>query len=74
MKKLLISNLKIVILNFSLFLSLLFIIQNSKTMKKIVFLNYKSVNMPVSFIAGTSFISGSICGGFIFSLLKIKDI
>ena len=73
MRKLLISNLKNLVLNFILFLSILFIIQNSQDKKKIIFLNHESVKIPVSFIIGTSYVSGSITGGLIISLLKFDN-
>ena len=73
MRKLLISNLKNLVLNFILFLSILFIIQNSQDKKKIIFLNHESVKIPVSFIIGTSYLSGSITGGLIISILKFDN-
>ena len=73
MRKFLISNLKSLLLNLTLFLSVLFIIQNSQDKKIVIFLNKESVKMPISFVIGTSFVSGSICGGFIFSILNFKD-
>ncbi len=73
MRNFLISNLKSLLLNFTLFLSLLFIIQNSQDKKMVIFLNKESVKMPISFVIGTSFVSGSICGGLIFSILNFKD-
>ena len=73
MRKLLISNLKNLVLNFILFLSILFIIQNSQDKKKIIFLNHESVKIPVSFIIGTSYVSGSITGGLIISILKFDN-
>ena len=73
MRKFLISNLKSLLLNLTLFLSVLFIIQNSQDKKKVIFLNQELVKMPVSFVIGTSFISGSIYGGLIFSILNFKE-
>ena len=73
MRKLLISNLKNLVLNFILFLSILFIIQNSQDKKKIIFLNNESVKIPVSFLIGTSYVSGSITGGLIISILKFDN-
>ncbi len=54
--------------NASLFLVLVIGIQNSSSKNKINFLIEESVNLPISFIVGTSFISGSILG----SLLNIS--
>ena len=48
--------------NSSLFLLLMIGIQNSSYKSKINFLINETVKLPVSFIIGTSFISGSIIG------------
>ena len=48
--------------NSSLFLLLIIGIQNSSYKSKINFLINETVKLPVSFIIGTSFISGSIIG------------
>ena len=48
--------------NFSLFLLLMIGIQNSRNKGKINFLMSETVKLPISFIIGTSFISGSIIG------------
>ena len=48
-------------------------IQNSFESKKIYFLNYESAKMPISFIVGTSFITGSLVGNLIFSIFKIDN-
>ena len=48
--------------NSSLFLILMIGIQNSSNKSKINFLINETVKLPVSFIIGTSFISGSIIG------------
>jgi len=50
----------IAIFNFSLFLILIIGIQNSSNKRKVNFLINKTVSLPVSFIVGVSFISGSI--------------
>ncbi len=54
--------------NLSLFLMLIVGIQNNSNRSKVDFLLDKTINLPISFIVGTSFISGSILGG----LLNIK--
>ena len=48
--------------NSLLFLLLMIVIQNSSEKSKINFLITESVKLPISFIIGTSFISGSIIG------------
>ena len=51
-----------IIFNSSLFLLLMIGIQNSRNKGKINFLMSETVKLPISFIIGTSFISGSIIG------------
>ncbi len=50
------------IFNSSLFLMLIIGIQNSSYKSKVKFLTNESVKLPVSFVIGLSFISGSITG------------
>ena len=54
--------------NFSLFLILIIGIQNSSSSTKIKLLINETIKLPVSFIVGLSFISGSLTG----SLLRIN--
>ena len=58
------------IFNTSLLTMLFLGIQNSSNKKKVDFLFDKTVLLPVSFIVGVSFISGSIVGSF----LNITDV
>ena len=51
--------------NISLFLLLMVGIQNSSNKGKVNFLINETINLPLGFIIGTSFISGSIFGSFI---------
>ena len=51
-----------IIFNTSLFLLLMIGIQNSRNKGKINFLINETIKLPISFIIGTSFISGSIIG------------
>ena len=51
--------------NLTLFLLLMIGIQNSSTRKKINFIVSESVKLPISFIVGVSFISGSILGSLL---------
>ena len=53
------------IFNFSLFLVLMIGIQNSSSKKKVNLLVGETVNLPISFIIGVSFISGSLTGSFL---------
>ena len=57
----------IFLFNFSLFLILMIGIQNSSNQKKVYFLVGETVNLPVSFIIGLSFITGSVTA----SILKM---
>ena len=62
----------IIFFNSSLFLMLMIGIQNSFNKSKVNLLISETVNLPISFIIGTSFITGSILGGFL-SVNKKKD-
>ena len=62
-----------IIFNSSLFILLIIGIQNSDNKSKINFVFDETVNLPISFIIGASFITGSVSGNFI-SLFKFhKD-
>ena len=58
----------IITFNFSLFLILMNGIQNSSTKKRVNLIFSDTVKLPLSFIVGVSFITGSLTG----SLLKIN--
>ena len=60
-KKLLLS----AIFNSCLFLALLVGIQNSSSKSKVDLLFDETIELPISFIVGSSFILGSIFGSFI---------
>ena len=51
--------------NFSLFLILMIGIQNSSTKRKVNMMLSETVNLPIGFIVGFSFISGSIAGSIL---------
>ena len=55
----------IVIFNFSLFLLLMIGIQNSTNKNKVNLIISESVSLPISFIIGVSFISGSLAGSLL---------
>ena len=55
----------IITFNSTLFLILLIGIQNSLVKKKVNFVLNETIELPISFIIGSSFISGSILGSFI---------
>ena len=52
-------------INFIFFLLLLIGIQNSSYKAKVNLLIDETIELPISFIIGTSFISGSLLGAFI---------
>ena len=60
----------VMIFNLSLFLLLIIGIQNSSTKRKVNFITRETIDLPMSFIIGISFISGSITG----SLLNINSV
>ena len=51
--------------NFSLFLLLMIGIQNSSTNKKVNLGITETISLPISFIVGVSFITGSFTGGLL---------
>tara|TARA_Y100001978_G_scaffold193931_1_gene200564 strand:+ start:488 stop:721 length:234 start_codon:yes stop_codon:yes gene_type:complete len=56
--------------NTILFLFVILTIQNSKITKKIDFLTFQTVPLPISFIISSSFIIGSISGSLLTSQIK----
>ena len=55
----------IFILNFTFFVILMTAIQNSSNKRKVNLIVSETINLPISFIVGMSFISGSVTGGFL---------
>ena len=53
------------VFNLTIFLILIIGIQNSSNKKKVYFITTETIELPISFIIGLSFISGSITGSFI---------
>ena len=51
--------------NISLFLILMIGIQNSSIKKKVFFIASNTIELPMSFIVGISFISGNLAGSFL---------
>ena len=58
------------IFNSCLFLFLFIGIQNSSNKSKVNFLIDETIELPISFIVGSSFVIGSVLGSFIISLDK----
>ena len=56
-----------------LFLILIIGIQNSSNKSRVNLLMNESVKLPISFIVGTSFITGSILGAFLTFKLSNKE-
>ena len=54
--------------NLSLFILLMISIQNSFQKRQVKLLFLETINLPISFIIGTSFISGTLLGSFISEL------
>ena len=52
--------------NLSLLLVLIIGIQNSSKKSRVFFFKSKTINLPISFIMGSSFISGSLAANFLF--------
>ncbi len=61
------------IFNSSLFFLLIIGIQNSSSKSKVNFLINKTVDLPISFVIGTSFISGSLIGSLLTINSNIKN-
>lgn len=60
-------------INFCFFIILILSIQNSVIKNKVKFFGHESVDLPLSFIVGISFIGGSVTGVFMPSNLKYKN-
>ena len=58
--------------NFIFFIVLILGIQNSTSKNKVNLLINETVDLPIGFIVGTSFISGSILGNFLTVKLNKK--
>lgn len=61
------------IFNFSLFLILMIGIQNSYSKKKVNLIIAETVNLPIAFIVGISFIGGSITASLLETNIRKKD-
>jgi len=58
--------------NFILFIVLIIGLQNSTAKNKVNFLINETINLPIGFIVGTSFITGSLLGGILSLKLNPK--
>ena len=59
--------------NFSLFLFLMVGIQNSSNKTKVNLIINETINLPISFIVGISFITGSLTGSILSSNFNNKQ-
>ena len=73
MIKIFFRNINPLLFNLILFVFLFIGIQNSNNKKNVFFLKYESVEVPVSFIAGSSFIFGSLYSNILISVLLKKN-
>ena len=62
-----------IIFNMTLFLLLIISIQNSLNKNKVNLIFEETVELPISFIIGMSFITGSLCGNLIELSLYNKE-
>ena len=60
--------------NSCLFLLLIIGIQNSSIKRKVNLLKNESIALPISFIVGVSFITGSITGSFLPNFFNSKKV
>ena len=67
------KSLFILIFHFSLFLILIVGIQNSSRKNKVNLIINETVNLPIGFIVGISFISGSITGNLLGLNIREKE-
>ena len=65
--------LTIILINSLLFILLIVGVQNSSNKKSINFLINKTIELPIGFISGTSFLAGSLLGGILTSINLSKD-
>ena len=61
------------ILNSTLFLILITGVYNRDKKSKVNFLTQETIDLHISFIVGSSFIAGSVTGGFISFFIRKKD-
>ena len=53
------------VLNLAIFLIMMVSIQNSNNKGKVRLFSYETVYLPLSFLLGTNFIFGSLCGSLL---------
>ena len=73
MKRFIFSNIYSLLINIFLLFFLLFTIQNSQEKKVIKILKIETIELPISFILGSSFLAGSLTSDFILSICNFKS-
>ena len=73
MKNFIFSNIYSLLINIFLVFFIIFAIQNSQEKKVTKIFNKETIELPISFILGTSFVAGSITSSFIFTILMFKN-
>tara|TARA_B100001287_G_scaffold266098_1_gene259677 strand:+ start:536 stop:772 length:237 start_codon:yes stop_codon:yes gene_type:complete len=73
MKNFIVSNIYSLLINIFLLFFIIFAIQNSQEKKVAKIFNKETIELPISFILGTSFVAGSISSSFVFSVLMFKN-
>ena len=73
MKKFIFSNINSLLINTFLLFFLLFAIQNSQEKKVLKLFNKETIELPLSFILGSSLIAGTLSGSFIISIYNFKS-
>ena len=74
MKKIVLYTTYSLVFNLTLLIFLFISIQNSNNKKRVNLIFIESIDLPISFIIGSSFIMGSLVGNVIYSLIDIKKI
>ena len=72
MKKIVLYTTYSLVFNLTLLIFLFISIQNSNNKKRINLIFIESIDLPISFIVGSSFIMGSLVGNIIYSLIDNK--
>ncbi len=72
MKKIVLYTTYSLVLNLTLLIFLFISIQNSNNKKRVNLIFIESIDLPISFIVGSSFIMGSLFGNLIYSLIDNK--
>ena len=73
MQKFIFSNIYSLLVNILLLFFLLFSIQNSQEKKVLRLFNKETIELPISFILGSSLLAGSLSGNFINSICNFKS-